>query len=254
MTPRVPSLLLVLLTAMACGGPRTREAQLPEALGRDVWVLLVHGAGDGPERWATPMADDLRSRLALPTRVQLIAYDWADAAKDRLAAPGAGQAEGAAIAKALEGRGVTHLHVIAHSAGAHVAYGLEQALAGRPDSPMLHLTLLDPFLGLGLDFEWGRSRFGRRADFAESWLNRGDGVPGTESPVDAAHTFDVTSSASRPKGLTGSQPHWWPIDAYRTLEPGMGNALEVHGTFDLDVLQERFPPGAVTVVPSLAAP
>jgi hypothetical protein len=234
---------------MACGTATTSEAQLPESTTQDVWVLVVHGAGDGPERWATSMVEQLTPRLVRAERVVLVAYDWKDAARDRLAAPGAGQREGEAIASALATRGVTHLHVIAHSAGAHVAYGLEQGLARWERPPTLHLTLLDPFLGLGLDFEWGRTRFARRADFAESWLNRGDGVPGTEALVDAAHTFDVTNAASRPAGLTGSQPHWWPIDAFLALEPGGSLALETSGEFVPERLRERFPPGAVTLVP-----
>ncbi|MDX2008550.1 MAG: hypothetical protein SFW67_00085 [Myxococcaceae bacterium] len=241
--------MVAALLATACGASSTSEAQLPDSAGRDIWVLVVHGAGDGPERWATSMVEQLTPRLAAPERVVFVAYDWKDAARDRLAAPGAGHREGEAIAAALATRGVTHLHVIAHSAGAHVAYGLEQGLARLERAPTVHLTLLDPFLGLGLDFEWGRSRLARRADFAESWLNRGDGVPGTEAPVDAAHTFDVTNAASRPAGLTGSQPHWWPIDAFLALEPGVALALETSGEFAPERLRERFPPGAVTVVP-----
>jgi hypothetical protein len=240
---------MVGLVVLGCGAPPTSEGQLPDAPERDVWVLVVHGAGDGPERWATGFVAALEPRLSAPERVALVAYDWREAARDRLAAPGTGQAEGAAIAKALEGRRLSHLHVVAHSAGAHVAYGLEQALSRWPSRPTLHLTLLDPFLGMGLDFEWGRSRVGTVADFTESWLNRGDGVPGTESPVDAAHTFDVTDSASRPAGLTGSAPHWWPIDAYQMLEPGRATALEVAGVFEPAALLERFPRGAVTTVP-----
>jgi hypothetical protein len=245
----VRPLPLVCLGLLGCGAPATSETQLPDAPERDVWVLAVHGAGDGPERWATGFVAALEPRLREPGRVSLVAYDWRDAARDRLAAPGAGQAEGEAIAKALEGRPLTHLHLVVHSAGAHVAYGLEQALSRWPSRPTLHLTLLDPFLGLGLDFEWGRSRVGTVADFTESWLNRGDGVPGTEVPVDAAHTFDVTDAASRPMGLTGSAPHWWPIDAYQALEPGLSTALEVTGAFDAAALTERFPRGAVTRVP-----
>ncbi|MCA2978780.1 MAG: alpha/beta fold hydrolase [Myxococcaceae bacterium] len=241
--------LALALAALGCGAPATNEAQLPGDDTRDVWVLVVHGAGDGPERWAAPFAAALEPKLLEPRRVAVVAYDWREAARDRLAAAGAGQAEGAAIAKALQGRALTHLHLVVHSAGAHVAFGLEQALADWPSRPTLHLTLLDPFQGLGLDFEWGRARFGRTADFTESWLNRGDGVPGTEAPVDAAHTFDVTSAASRPAGLSGSQPHWWPIDAYQALPPSLSTALEVSGAFEPQRLRERFPPGAVTQVP-----
>lgn len=232
----------------ACGAPATMEAQLPTA-GRDVWVVVVHGSGDGPERWAAPMIDRLSPRVKLPARVEWVAYDWRAASADRLSAAERGQAEGAAIASVLKERSLSHLHVIAHSAGAHVAFGLEEAMASWPSRPTLHLTLLDPFLGKGLDFEWGRTRFGARADFTEAFLNRGDGVPGTEVAVDAAHTFDVTNTATKPAGLTGSQAHWWPTDAYGAVEPGFSHSWEATGAFDAAMLAAQFPRGQTEALP-----
>lgn len=238
----------LLLVVAGCGAPATMEAQLPAA-GRDVWVLVVHGSGDGPERWAAPMVDRLSPRVKLPARVEWVAYDWRAAAVDKLSAAERGQAEGAAIAAVLKERSLSHLHVIAHSAGAHVAFGLEEAMASWPTRPTLHLTLLDPFLGKGLDFEWGRTRFGTRADFAEAFLNRGDGVPGTEVAVDAAHTFDVTNASTKPGGLTGSQAHWWPTDAYGVVEPGFSHSWEATGAFDAAALAGQFPRGLSEALP-----
>ncbi len=239
---------LIVSSLCACGAPPTSESQLP-ATGRDVWVLVVHGSGDGPERWAAPMVARLSPRVKVPGRVEWVAYDWRTAAVDRLSAAERGQAEGAAIAAVVQERSLAHLHVIAHSAGAHVAFGIEQALSIVAGRPTLHLTLLDPFLGKGLDFEWGKTRFGARADFTEAFLNRGDGVPGTETPVDAAHTFDVTGTATKPTGLTGSQAHWWPTDAYGSVEPGFATSWEATGVFDARALEARFPRGQTEAVP-----
>ncbi len=244
----VMSAVLVLLALAGCGAPPTTESQLPPA-GRDVWVLVVHGSGDGPERWASPMVERLSPRVKVPSRVEWIAYDWRAAAVDKLSAAERGQAEGAAIARVLRERPLSHVHVVAHSAGAHVAFGIEEAMASWPSRPTLHLTLLDPFLGKGLDFDWGRTRFGARADFTEAFLNRGDGVPGTEAVVQAAHTFDVTNTSTKPSGLTGSQAHWWPIDAYGAVEPGFSNSWEVAGAFDGAELVARFPSGQSESLP-----
>lgn len=238
---------LVLLTLSACQPPTTAEAQLPDST-KDVWVFVVHGSGDGPERWAQPLIETLSPRVKTPARVQWVAYDWRDAAKDKLSAAERGQAEGAAIASVLKTKPLAHVHVIAHSAGAHVAFGLEQAFASLSPRPTLHLTLLDPFLGKGLDFEWGKTRFGTSADFVEQWLNLGDGVPGTETAVAAAHVFDVSTSTSKP-AVTGSQGHWWPTQAYGALEPGFSNAFEVSDTFDAPALRARFPAGVAEAVP-----
>jgi pimeloyl-ACP methyl ester carboxylesterase len=237
--------IAAVLVAFGCAPPPTAEGQLPEPTAKDVWVLLVHGSGDGPERWATGLADTLRSRLLQPERVELVSYDWRAAAADKLSAAGNGRREGQAIAAVIATRSLHHVHVIAHSAGAHLAYGLETALAEQATRPTLHLTLLDPFEGEGLDFEWGVSRFGTKADFTDAVLNRGDGVPGTEVPIHAAHTFDVT--ASKPEGATwsGTQGHWWPTTAYGTLEPGFALSFEASGTFDVEALRASWPAGAV---------
>lgn len=249
---RAVPVLLALITA--CQAQTTGAAQLPDS-SKAVWVLVVHGSGDGPERWAQPLIDTLSPRVKTPERVQWVAWDWRDAAKDKLSAAERGQAEGAAIAEALKTKPLVHLHVIAHSAGAHVAFGIEQALStwnnpalpgeGRPT---LHLTLLDPFLGKGLDFEWGKARFGTSADFVEQWLNLGDGVPGTETAIDSAHVFDVSKSASKPT-VTGSQGHWWPTQAYGSMESGFSTTLEVTDTFDAASLRQRFPPGVSEPLP-----
>ncbi|MFZ5439973.1 MAG: hypothetical protein ACOZQL_08180 [Myxococcota bacterium] len=234
--------LAALLTLAACAPPATSEGQLPAASARDVWVLVVHGSGDGPERWATPMVDALRPRVVMPERVELLAYDWRDAATDKLSAAGNGQREGRAIADVIATRQLTHVHVIAHSAGAHLAHGLELALAEQAPRPTLHLTLLDPFLGMGLDFEWGAARFGTKADFAEDVFNRGDGVPGTDVAVQAAHAFDVTDAKPAGDVWAGKEGHWWPTQAYQELEPGFALSLEASGSFDAATLRERFPP------------
>lgn len=243
--PRVLLLGIVLLSAACAPPPPTSEVQLPAASTRDVWVLVVHGSGDGPARWATGMVEALRPRLAQPGRVELLAYDWEAAAVDKLSAAENGQREGRAIATVIAGRELAHVHVIAHSAGAHVAHGVELGLAELPTRPTLHLTLLDPYCGKGLDFEWGVSRFGTKADFTEDLLDTGDGVPGTELPVRAAHTFDVT--AAKPAGAqwAGKEGHWWPTAAYLEHEPGFSLSLEASGSFDVAALRERWPAGGV---------
>ncbi len=242
-------LLPVLLLALSCAPPPTSEAQLPAASSRDVWLLIIHGSGDGPGRWATGMAEALRPRFAEPDRLEVLAYDWHDAAVDKLSAAVNGRREGRAIAEVIASRGLSHVHVIAHSAGAHVAHGLELAWSEQPaPRPTLHLTLLDPFLGEGLDFEWGRTRFGTKADFTEGLLNRGDGVPGTEVAVQAAHTFDVTGSKPSGAAWAGKEGHWWPTSAYAELDPAFFDAsLEASGQFDAEALRARWPAGQTEV-------
>jgi hypothetical protein len=229
---------------LSCGAPATSEAQLPTTSRKPVWVLVVHGSGDTPARWATGLIESLAPRVASADQVEFLAYDWAEASKDKLAAAENGDHEGEAIARVLLAQpDLTHVHVIAHSAGAWVAHGIEEAFERRTQRPSLHLTFLDPFQGLGLNFNWGASRFGAKADFSDNYLDREDGVPGTELPLRAAHTWDVTNQAARGDAYPGKEGHWWPTKAYALIEPGFALSAEVTGHFDATALRARFPPG-----------
>lgn len=225
----------------ACAAPPTSEDQLPRGGPADIWVLLVHGSGDDPSVWAEPMAERLTSRLVSPERVAMIPYDWADAAQDKLAAAGRGEAEGLAIAGVIEEEALTHVHVIAHSAGAFVAQGIADALP--PDRPTLHLTFLDPFCGKGLDFGWAVDRFGANADFVDDYVHHGDGVPGTDVALTRAPTFDTTPTRPGTDEWAGSEGHWWPTEAYDAAIPGYAISYEASGGFDAAALQAAWPPG-----------
>jgi pimeloyl-ACP methyl ester carboxylesterase len=236
------TLLVVLFAACA---PPTSEAQLPAESSRDVWVLVVHGSGDGPDRWAKGMVQALEGRLLHPGQVELVAYDWQEVAADKLSAAENGEREGRAIAAVMAQRKLTHVHVIAHSAGAHVAHGIELAFSEASSRPTLHLTLLDPYQGKGLDFGWGATQFGAKADFTDALLNLGDGVPGTEGAVKAAHTFDVTASKPLGPEWAGSKGHWWPTADYLEIKPGFDLSYEAAGAFNAKALRAAWPP-AVT--------
>lgn len=251
----MPRAWLLVLLACACGVPAAAPAHLPDS-SATTWVFVIHGSGDGPDSWPNEMIGTLKSVADPVTSMnvpdtEFVAWDWQEAARDKLTAAERGQAEGAAIAEALQSTKVKHLHVIAHSAGAHVALGLEEAIAQWPEQPVIHLTLLDPFLGKGLDFAWGRSRMGAHSDYVEQWMNVGDGVPGTDFTVDAAHVFDVTHMAGKPM-FTDSRAHWWPISTYQSQglwDRGLRRSREVSGHFDAAALRAEFPPGVTEVVP-----
>jgi pimeloyl-ACP methyl ester carboxylesterase len=236
------TLLAVSVAFLSCGPQiATKEAQLPVASLKDVWVIVLHGSGDNAERWPKDMVETLRGMSVMPERVEWIAYDWSEAALDRLTVADNGELEGRAIAAIIRERGLSHVHVIGHSAAAHVAEGIEAGLAEMEGRPTLHLSLLDPYLGRDLDFNWGKTRIGTVADFTDQWLNIGDGVPGTDAPITSAHVFDVTKAPGAPGGRKG---HFWPTQAYLAIEPGPSLGYEMTGTFDLEALRAAWPVGA----------
>lgn len=81
---------------------------------------------------------------------------------------------------------------------------------GLSRAPFVQLTLLDPFTQRGIfGFGYGNQNFGKFADYTEQYLNTDDPVPSTNSPLDHALCYDVTSL--RPDTIFG---HDWPLVYY----------------------------------------
>ncbi|MEI6680935.1 MAG: hypothetical protein WCL21_20160, partial [Mariniphaga sp.] len=80
-------------------------------------VWYIHGAGNDSTTWAKALADQ-RGGLA---------YDWKEAATDRLAAPAAGYDLGLSLAATMDPTIARTLY--AHSAGAWLAQGIADGLA-----------------------------------------------------------------------------------------------------------------------------
>jgi hypothetical protein len=174
-------------------------------------VLYIHGAGDGPDRWAADLA---ASRGGL-------AVDWAAEARDRLAAP----ARGYAIGKVLAARLLPLDRVIyAHSAGAWFAQGLADGLAALPTPSNLadgaaarggnlHLVFLDPFTAISLFNPFAGSRFlGKNASMAETFYTRADPIPFTSGEVAAGERTLVDDQPGA--DLSGNAAHWDIINWY----------------------------------------
>lgn len=213
---------------IACAKSPTHADQLIAAPHPEpVWTLFVHGSGDDPSVF-DELAPALLAR-APDADVAWVRYDWREPAAKKLSAPEAGFREGTAIADVLLDAALDHVHVIAHSVGAHVAHGIEVAFAEADAPPTLHLTLLDPFVGRGLDFAWGRDRIGASADVTEVYFVIGDGVPSTEAPLTHAINVDTSATVPADDAWAGSEAHWWPIAAYPLAIPGFDLSWEVTG-------------------------
>ncbi|MFZ4618664.1 MAG: hypothetical protein ACOYM2_21070, partial [Rectinemataceae bacterium] len=169
-------------------------------------VLYIHGAGDGPARWADSLAGT-RGGFAL---------DWEKLARDRMAAPAKGYGLGLRLARIL---GPGERTIYAHSAGAWLAQGLADGLAamGRTDKPTL--VFLDPFTAESLFQPWeGRRRLGLNAAGAETWYTLRDPVPFTGGEVAAGPSHDIGPLLD--PAITGSPAHWAVIDWYFEKGPG----------------------------------
>ena len=193
----------------ACAAPEIESfpPQGPDATGL---ILLIHGSGDSANDWPSELATQLEDSMKNAALWDVVAYDWADDAENRLRAAAVGLRQGEALGDFLSSeRNYEALQVIAHSVGGHVSHGISLTW----QEGILQQTFLDPFGGRGLlRWGYGHRRFGETATFAETYFNADDGVPSTERAPRHTHGFDVTDTRDR---LYEEDPHWWPIDWYR---------------------------------------
>jgi len=231
--------------------PPPDVGQWPTTGAGDGVVLLIHGAGEGEDTgvWADGMAADIRLAINASDdddddgRVwHVLAWDWYARSRSRELAPGAATDEGRAIGAQILAGQATHVHIVAHSAGAGVAQAALQTMADADSSNAdgvtvtTHATLLDPFALFG-DTDCSQ------ATFCDLWFNDDDGTPGSDAAITSA--FNINISETRP-AAEDDRGHWWPTIAYgdsvrRRSVPGFGMAVEAGG--DVVGLHDFFPRG-----------
>jgi pimeloyl-ACP methyl ester carboxylesterase len=202
---------LLLLPLLACS--RLNTPTLPESSpGADRLIVLVHGGGDGPEDWPTAMAEAIAANLIEPERWDVWTYDWVEDAEGSVNVTRRGEDHGRWLGARLAERDYRHLHLIGHSAGAAVLYGVTDTLVDAAGLTV-HETYLDPFGGQGLvRWEYGERRYGEGADFADAVLNTLDGVPSTDEPFHNTLSFDVSALAD--EDMSALEGHRLPILMY----------------------------------------
>ena len=238
--PGIPFVLGTLGVALYTWWPIPLERLEVPALAGDVEhaVLLVHGLEDSPATWSEAVAGSFASDGSATAVVPL---DWRPYSGDTLRC----SVDGMRIGEEIGGQwsrldGLASIHLVGHSCGAFVVQGLCQAVAAARPEIRIQATFLDPVAIYGGFFwEYGVERFGDCADFADAYIDTGDGVPGSNVALPHAHTFDVTPA--RPADFDAS-PHVWPTAYYaRLVRQGRQPDLRVAPD-----LVERHPPGAMS--------
>ena len=228
-------------------------------------VVMAHGVEGRAENWPAAFERYFEQTAADRSLWQFYRLDWYEASLDRLAAPRRAYELGRRIGEELVGSGRHYevVHLIGHSAGAHVVHGIEDVFArlDAAERPAIHATFLDPFVARSVvGLFRGVRTFGEHADFAMSYVTRDDPVPFTNSYLDHAYNIDLTQTVPEREDAPENLEHVWPIEYYRTgADPeGAGIGLSPVLTLDSTVtrsraldsfarLAERFPPGTTTV-------
>ncbi|MBU0486080.1 MAG: alpha/beta fold hydrolase [Proteobacteria bacterium] len=177
-------------------------------------IVLVHGKGDSPSSWAEGFALDLESSL-LNDQQQVVIVDWGAYSKDLFRSTLNARRIGHDLGQKLSAqKNIKRLHLIGHSAGSFVVYGMCEAIKKRNGNIFIQTTYLDPVsIYGGVNWGYGTRHFGSCADISDAYIDRDDTVPGSNEPLQHPHTFDVTA-LKEAAGFKGS-PHLWPIYYYR---------------------------------------
>ncbi len=207
------SLFIVIYSTMPWPTGETVTMQKVDSHTKEL-IVLVHGKGDNPSSWADSFAAELNLAL-LGDGQQALTINWSDYSNDlfrsTLNARRIGQDLGRKLAALKH---LKRLHLIGHSAGSFVVYGICEAVKPYREDLFVHTTFLDPVgIYAGIDWGYGTRNFGSCADISDAYIDREDGVPGSNAPLDHPHTFDVT--ALRKKSSFKELPHLWPIEYYR---------------------------------------
>lgn len=177
-------------------------------------VVLVHGKGDRPSSWADSFAAELDATL-LTDHQQAVTVNWSDYSTDLFRSTLNARRIGHDLGeKLIRNRNLKKLHLIGHSAGSFVVYGICETIKSSDRDLFVQTTYLDP-VGIygGIDWGYGTRNFGSCADISDAYIDREDGVPGSNAPLDNPHTFDVTA-LRKVAGYQGL-PHLWPVEYYR---------------------------------------
>ena len=205
-------------------------------------VVIAHGSGDTAREWPLRLERALRELPVPQHHWDIHRIDWYEASVDRLAAPAAGYRIGHGVGRQIAERraGYQVIHLVAHSAGAHLIHGIADGFTSATSSAgsasvaaaptgaaraasepaasepaVLLATFLDPFVARSVfQMRWGVSRFGANVLAAENYFAAGDPVPFTNTALDHARNVDLTPLVPPRDDPPSDYVHYWPIQFY----------------------------------------
>lgn len=207
--------------------------------------LSAHGVKDTTESWSNELQEVIKftknKQLFNYTKEQ-VSLSWQPFSDNALVCSVTGKKLGETLAdKIAKLSNIKAVHLIGHSCGSFVIYGLCQKLKKINPSINVQTTYLDPVaIYSGVFWQYGVNNFGNCADFSDSYIDTKDTVPGSNENIENSYTFDVTSLRLN-RNLPYS-PHAWPthfyIEAYKNQQVPLSfnNNEQRHQIYNNEVL------------------
>lgn len=179
--------------------------------------LSAHGVKDNPESWSNELQKIIKNKnnqQLINLKKSQVSLGWQPYSDRALTCSVTGESIGKDVAnKILLLPNIQAVHLIGHSCGAFVIYGICKQLKKVNSTINIQTTYLDPVsIYSGIFWRYGVDKFGNCADFSDSYIDTKDGVPGSNENLNNAYTFDVTDIRLE-KNLSYA-PHAWPTYFY----------------------------------------
>ncbi|MGB2739910.1 MAG: hypothetical protein WBC60_05065 [Cognaticolwellia sp.] len=209
--------------------------------------LSAHGVKDNPESWSNELQSIIKQsnnkQLSNLAKAQ-VSLAWQSYSDNALVCSVTGRNIGQELGKKIAKLpNLKAIHLIGHSCGSFVIYGLCEKLKQIKPSVTIQTTYLDPVsIYSGIFWRYGVDKFGDCANFSDSYIDTKDGVPGSNEKIKNSYTFDVTDMRLEQK--LPYAPHAWPthfyLDAYKKQQvPVYFNYQgDLHDRFDDKVLMK----------------
>ena len=217
--PGVPFVLISVGFLLFMHWPRDYQAvvNLPFDTNAEYLTLSAHGVKDTPASWSDALQSTFSDSKHLSfsrLKKQHISLSWQPYSDSVLICSVAGKSIGYELGEKIgKMPNLQAVHLIGHSCGSFVIFGLCESLKQQDSSISVQTTYLDPVsIYSGVFWDYGLDHFGRCADFSDAYIDTEDTVPGSNQALPYAYTFDVT------KTRTGNNldyaPHQWPTIFY----------------------------------------
>ncbi len=199
------------------------------------WINRIPGFSASDPTWVNNMSNNLVNNLSDRglNNWQVYGYKWVNNAWT-FTAPDAlynARGEGVNLGSAIAVQGWSHVHLIAHSAGAQVIQVASEWIKALSPSTTVQCTFLDPYTG---NDSSGLINYGNGSDWSDSYFSHDLTGDVTEQLLTHAYNVDVTQLGPK-TGITKFRSqttgqmevctrtikyHGWPIDFYMNTITG----------------------------------
>ncbi|WP_299082041.1 hypothetical protein [uncultured Paraglaciecola sp.] len=217
--PSIPFILVSLGLLLLMHWPKNYQdvVNIDVNLDAEYLTFSAHGVKDSAASWSDELQlvyEQIQPLTSSDIHTQHISFGWQPYSDSVFNCSVDGKKIGYAVGeKVAQLPNLNAVHLVGHSCGSFVIYGMCTALKEIRPAMRVHTTYLDPVsVYSGVFWDYGIEYFGSCADFSDAYIDTQDTVPGSNQALHHGVTFDVTQT--RISNHLDFAPHAWPTLFY----------------------------------------